>query len=76
MNQEGRDKDKTYTRIGVMKDSKTKPEESTRLVYTGLCHSSWDTHLDTSDSQRYPVSVGLSIGCHGHRILYYYESIK
>jgi hypothetical protein len=26
-------------RIGVMKDSKTKTEESTRLTYTGLCHS-------------------------------------
>jgi len=26
-------------KIGVMKDSKTKAEESTRLTYTGLCHS-------------------------------------
>jgi len=28
-----------YMRIGVMKDSKTKPEESTHLTYTGLRHS-------------------------------------
>jgi hypothetical protein len=26
-------------KIGVMKDSKTKDEESTHLTYTGLCHS-------------------------------------
>jgi hypothetical protein len=34
-----------------MKDSKTKPEESTRLTYTGLCHSCCHTHLDTSLSR-------------------------
>jgi len=31
-----------------MKDSKTKSEESTRLAYTGLRHSSCHTYLDTA----------------------------
>jgi hypothetical protein len=35
-------------RIVVMKDSKTKAKESTRLAYTGLRHSCCHTHLDTS----------------------------
>jgi hypothetical protein len=42
-----------------MKDSKTKAEESTRLTYTGLCHSYCRTHLDVSVSERSPTSVGL-----------------
>jgi hypothetical protein len=33
-----------------MKDSKTKAEESTRLTYTGLCHSCYHTYLETSVS--------------------------
>jgi hypothetical protein len=37
-------------RIGVMKDSKTKAEETTRLTYTGLCHSCWYTHLERSET--------------------------
>ncbi len=41
-----------YMRIGTMKDSKTKTEESTRLGYTGFRHSCCHTHLDTSVSQR------------------------
>ena len=45
--------------IGVMKDSKTKDEESTRLPFTGLCHSCYHAYLETSVSQRYAVSVGL-----------------
>jgi hypothetical protein len=32
-------------RIGVMKDSKTKAEESTRLTYTGLRHSCCHTYF-------------------------------
>ena len=31
-------------RIGAMKDSKTKVEESTRLAYTGLHHSCCQTY--------------------------------
>jgi hypothetical protein len=45
-----------YMRIGTMKDSKTKAEESTRLTYTGLCHSYCHTYLEskleTSVSER------------------------
>jgi hypothetical protein len=48
-----------YMRIGVMKDSKTKAEESTRLTYTGVCHSCCHTYLETSVSQRLTVSTGL-----------------
>jgi hypothetical protein len=40
-----------------MKDSNTKVEESTRLTYTGLCHSFCHTHLDTSVSQCLPGCV-------------------
>ncbi len=32
-------------RIGTKKDSKAKPEESTHLTYTGLCHSSCSQRL-------------------------------
>jgi hypothetical protein len=39
-----------------MKDSKIKVKESTHLTYTGLCHSSCHTYLDTSVSLRsHPV---------------------
>jgi hypothetical protein len=42
-----------YMRIGTMKDSKTKTEESTRLTYnTGLYHSCCHTYLETSVSER------------------------
>jgi hypothetical protein len=51
MNQESESYD-LYMRIGAMKDSSTKTEESTRLGYTGLCHSCCHAHLDTSVSQR------------------------
>ncbi len=43
---------KTYMRIGVMKDSKTKVEEYTHLTYTGLRHSCCHTYLETSVSHR------------------------
>ena len=41
-----------YMSIGTMKDSKTKAEESTRLPFTGLCHSCCHAYLETSVSQR------------------------
>ncbi len=53
MNQENESqRQDLYMRIGVMKDSKTKAEESTRLTYTGLRHSFCHTYLETSVSQR------------------------
>ncbi len=46
--------------IGVMKDSKTKAEESTRLPCTVLCHSCCHTYLETQfrrGRQRLPGCV-------------------
>jgi hypothetical protein len=47
-----RRKKSTLISSRVMKDSKTKAEESTRLTYTGLRHSCCHTYLETSVSQR------------------------
>ena len=53
MNQESESqRQDLHMRIGVKKDSKPKPEESTRLTYTGLCHSCCHTYLETSVSPR------------------------
>ena len=58
MNQESESyRQDLYMRIGVMKDSKTKVEDSTRLTYTGLRHSCCHTHLDTSVSRSWSTSV-------------------
>jgi hypothetical protein len=47
MNQESESyRQDLYVRIGVMKDSKTKAEESTRLTYTGLRHYCCHTHSE------------------------------
>jgi hypothetical protein len=41
-----------------MKDSKTKVEESTRLTYTGLCHSCCHTYLERSETSSLCAEVG------------------